>query len=124
MRRAVIAWLLLAATVIGCVAVGFGMQRRITALETELQQLLACCDSAPPEELAALAQTALRRSAPAIRFFHCVAGHETVDALAQRLETLPLLAGDRAAFRSACAEAAVLLEAFRRAQRLQLENIL
>lgn len=124
MSRAVIAWLLLAATVIGCAAVGLGMQRQIAALETELQGLRARCDSAPPAELAALAQTALQRSAPAIRFFHCVAGHETVDALAQRLETLPLLAGDRAAFRSACAEAAALLAAFRRAQRLRLENIL
>ena len=124
MKRAVIACALLAATVVGCIALHCAVMNRMARLEQGIAGLLQLCETATPGVLAEEARALLQSSASTLRLLHCTAGHETVDALAQRLETLPYLAADRADCRAHCAEALVLLNALRQAQRVDLENIL
>ena len=124
MRRVAIACALLGATVLGCIVLHCAVSVRTAQLEREISGLLRLCETAAPAELEAETEKLLQSSSSTLRLLHCAAGHETVDALAQRLETLTFLAADRAGFRAQCAEALVLLRALRQAQRVSLENVL
>ena len=124
MKRAVNACLLLAVTVAGCAVLHGAVLARTERLGQGIGRLLQLCETAAPAALAEETRALVRSSAPTLRLLHCAAGHETVDALAQRLQTLPYLAADRAAYRAQCADALVLLGSLRQAQRVSLENIL
>ncbi|MBR2732550.1 MAG: hypothetical protein IKD72_11280 [Clostridia bacterium] len=124
MRRTVIACALLAVTALGCVALHCAVLARTARLAQDVAALLRLCETATPAELEAETRAFLQDSAPTLRLLHCTTGHETVDALARQLETLPASSADRAAYRAQCVEMLALLRTLRQAQRVDLENVL